>query len=703
MEFDVALRLAAFFVGAFLHGILVFGVLGRGESRPSERVLRLFFVALFLWHAGSLLGLSLRNAAGPGASLVRRLAHAGAFSGLAFMPVFLIHSVVSEGRDRLGRRLGRWDRLLLGAVYAPLVGLGWPLYQILRPPERAPLVAVKQLIVPWNLWFVLVLIAAAWLATWIGRQDPDDTRRVHVRLSATFVPIAAGLFYAYVLDGRNGPYGYHVETAVMASSILPTLTFVYYVYRYRVLGYVVRDRAVSLLASGSLVAFYLFFVRQAARRGESMLGIPAMFLDGAVLVVMVLLFEPYGATLRSLVRRYVGGGRERLRRRAALCASRLAGARSVDDITDALKSSLQTPDGVARVQLLLAEDVPTGSPDVWRLDHKAPLLSAELASGVRLVRRDLAASAALVTELDALAAHAALALRSQDTLHGALLVRAHDELTLDELEVLDVVAQGAALALQAAALLTEKVAAERKAAHSDKMASLGWLAASVAHEVKNPLSSIKAIAQVMADEAGPGHRFGEDARTIVAQTDRLRDVVERLLATARPDPAGARAPGPTALGAALDRMTVALEPQARARGVRFEVELQAGAARIAAGEDALWEVLYNLAANGIDAMPDGGTLRFQQLERDDGLVLLRVSDDGPGIADEVADRIFEPFFTTRPSGHGLGLAIVRRRLRAIGGDVELNRAAAPGAGAVFDVDLPVAPDDGNPRRSASGQ
>jgi len=685
MSLQVALRLAAFFVGAFLHGGLVLDLRRGRAARSSDRTLRAFFAALCLWFTGSFVALALDGALGEGASLARRLANASAFVGLIPVPGLLLQLVLSTVRERRGvGPAATWERFLVAVASLPVLGLPYAVWLVMRTPEVAPLEAIATLVAPWAIWFAAVLLVAAVLA--FGAAPPDaESRRFSRRLTAALVVAAAGLVYAYVLGGRARRFGFTVETLVMASSIMPTLIFVYHVVRYRVLEFRLSDRVVRVSAAAAVVGLHLFVVRELLARARVPSAVLGVVLEAAILIVLILIAIPLAARLGAIARRHLAGGDERLRRRATQAAARIARSGSVDDLARALHDGLVGPDGLAGLALLVAADVPTGAPEVRRLADEAPALAAELESTGVSLWRETPAPADVRDELDRLGAHLALPLRSGGRLHGALLVTAHDrgQLGVEELDALGAVAQAGALALEASVLAEEKVTAERKAAQAERMASIGWMVAAVAHEVKNPLSSIKAISQVLLRESGPDHPWREDLEVITREADRLARAVERLLRTERPESGEFQLVGLTAL---LDRMRLALDPLASAAGVQIDVHLLASGSRIWGRGDALWEVLYNLATNAIEAMSDGGTLLVEELEpRRRGTVRLRVSDDGPGISPAARGRIFEPFFSTRAAGHGLGLAIVRRRLSELGGDIRLVESER---GAMFELTLP---------------
>jgi signal transduction histidine kinase len=217
---------------------------------------------------------------------------------------------------------------------------------------------------------------------------------------------------------------------------------------------------------------------------------------------------------------------------------------------------------------------------------------------------------------------------------------------------------------------------------SEKLATMGRLAAGVAHEVGNPLGAIAgyvelARARVRDGKAGdPEDYLGR----IAAEVQRIDRTVRELLDFARP---GGPILAAIDLAAAVDASLRLARVQGRFRDVEVELDLPAGLPRVMADEHGLAQVLLNLLLNAGDAMGGRGSLRLRARAAGGDRVLLHVADGGPGIAPEDLPRIFDPFFTTKEPGKGtgLGLAICHRIMESFGG--EIAAANAPGAGAVF--------------------
>jgi two-component system sensor histidine kinase PilS (NtrC family) len=231
--------------------------------------------------------------------------------------------------------------------------------------------------------------------------------------------------------------------------------------------------------------------------------------------------------------------------------------------------------------------------------------------------------------------------------------------------------------------LTELRAMEQAMERSKRLAELGTVAAGLAHELRNPLASISGCVELLrAAEGLPA----EDQRIlgiVLRETGRLDHLLTRFLEFTRPPPLQ-RVPTDLAVLAAETLDVFAADPAAA--GLRLERTL--ATARTSCDPEQLRQVLWNLLANAAQAIRGagkGGVVRVSCEAREGG-VTLAVADDGPGIPSAELSRIFTPFFTTKPSGTGLGLAVVQRIVDAHGGAIAVD--AAPGGGARFTVRLP---------------
>ncbi len=226
---------------------------------------------------------------------------------------------------------------------------------------------------------------------------------------------------------------------------------------------------------------------------------------------------------------------------------------------------------------------------------------------------------------------------------------------------------------------------EEELGHARRMAMMGEMAATVAHEVRNPLATIHGTVQLLERRLGGRLEPDDPARRsfdrIQGEIRRVDEIVEDLLRFARPGPpqtARRRIDG------LIRDLLESLEGQADL--ARHEVSVEVEEGLCATLDDRLiGQVLANLVLNAAQAMPERGAIRVAASCRGDRVVI-EVSDSGPGIEPEVLSRVFDPFFTTKRRGTGLGLAIARRNVESHGGEIRVE--SRPGGGTSFRVELP---------------
>jgi two-component system NtrC family sensor kinase len=236
--------------------------------------------------------------------------------------------------------------------------------------------------------------------------------------------------------------------------------------------------------------------------------------------------------------------------------------------------------------------------------------------------------------------------------------------------------------------------AHQEMALVEKMASLGKLAAVVAHEINNPLAGIRTYARLLRKRAAvPGPAHDAESERILEMVDgeagRCGDIVRNLLLFSRSSPARFAEADVAPL---LERCRLLLRHQAELQGVALDLEVEAGLPSITCDAAQVEQMALALAMNALEATPSGGRVVLRaRPEGSEGGLVVSVSDTGAGIAPEDQARIYEPFFTTKEAGKGvgLGLAVVYGIVSRHGGRIDL--VSRPGEGTVFTVHLPRRP------------
>ncbi len=220
---------------------------------------------------------------------------------------------------------------------------------------------------------------------------------------------------------------------------------------------------------------------------------------------------------------------------------------------------------------------------------------------------------------------------------------------------------------------------------SEKLASLGKLAAGVAHEINNPLTGILTNSSLLLEdlEAADPHR--EDVEVMVKETIRCREIVKRLLDFAKQTKPQKRL---ASMNGLIENIVLLVRNQTSFRNITIEKQLNPALPDLLVDPDQIQQVFINIILNAAEAMTKGGCLKIESgLTPDGGSIVVTFADTGPGIPEEMREKIFDPFFTTKEHGTGLGLSISYGIIEQHGGEIRVE--SVPGKGSTFIIQLPV--------------
>ncbi len=254
----------------------------------------------------------------------------------------------------------------------------------------------------------------------------------------------------------------------------------------------------------------------------------------------------------------------------------------------------------------------------------------------------------------------------------------------EERSLIHEVARQVALILSRRQAETEKARLQEQLRHADRLVTIGQLAAGAAHELNEPLGGILGFAQLAGKHERLPPEVRRDLEKIVRSALHARDVVRKLMLFARQTP-------PRKMRVDLNRLVAEgimfVEPRFAAEGIVLRRKLATDLPEIVADPGQMHQVIVNLVVNGLQSMPDGGTLTIETRAGQDHVVLA-VEDAGTGMTADVLERVFMPFFTTKDVGQGtgLGLSMVHGIVTSHGGSIRVD--SKPGRGSRFEVRLP---------------
>jgi signal transduction histidine kinase len=644
----------------------------------------------WLWHTGCFFYLLAAPIDGPATAAVGWTTRMVMAAGLLIMPSAMWHGAL-QIQSRAGTRsdVGRGG---LALIYCPLAGLlpiGW---QFAGKPTDEFFEVLGAAGPAYVVWLGIVNTATAVKFLRLRRRTPLPAVRPFLAVTALILLLMTGLISVLLLGFELRPQASPLWFLGLAlAPVLLAGPFLYFVVRHNLMR-LVLERSVlygSIVVCGWLV--HSVVVERLIANAGAELRMQRRILEGVAVVSVVLLIPALRMRALEALNYLMGSQAARFRDRTwplALEMSRHAG-RSPTATLEWFVHSVREALSVEYVAGWLFDSqgkiiARAGSTDRLADFRASALRSAlETEKAILYSRHDSPPPMVLACLQKAKASLAVLFGREE--ISGLLLFGRQPwnrELGAEETSSLLLLVEQLGAAMNSGRLQAERLIAERRALQAEKLSTLGLVAGSIAHEVKNPLSSIKTIASVLAEELDPEHQRREDFTVLLGEVDRLAAVTHQLLEFARPtNGVGAQVRVEEVLASTVR----VLKHLARERKISLETNVAAAMPAVCAEETAVREILFNLLTNSIDAL--GPTGRIEVECRLDGrFVCVTVQDDGPGIAPEVQDRLFEPFVTTKQAGTGLGLYMVGKRVRECSGEIRCE--SAPGKGAVFIVKLP---------------
>jgi two-component system NtrC family sensor kinase len=229
---------------------------------------------------------------------------------------------------------------------------------------------------------------------------------------------------------------------------------------------------------------------------------------------------------------------------------------------------------------------------------------------------------------------------------------------------------------------------EQQLIHGEKLASVGRLAAGVAHEIGNPIAAILGLLELLREGDLTAAQSGEFLGRAQRETERIHVIIRDLLDFARLAPSEGQALETSDLRQVIDDAVNLVRPQKDSKDIAIAVQIDPRTADVLGPRHRLTQIVLNLLLNAVDALEGKGRIDVcAQPSADGSGVCLSVMDSGPGIADEMQDKLFDPFTTTKPAGKGtgLGLAVTQAIVQGLGGSIAVHNREH--GGACFEVQL----------------
>ena len=650
----VAAKLIIYSFGALVHLFLMVLILGQRRLRALEWLLFALVSAIFMWNSGNLLALNIALAYGTTQKSLFAVAALISFAGVVAAPPLLVHSHAQY----LARfRPLRWPfRLLVAGFYLPLILVPWMVGDLLRRLPGDLITSLRPYLPLLAGWMIAALVVGAGFNLALRARpaaSPHDAR-FHGWLALVELLLAGGGVWAYwVSPGPTGGLGDPFPTALALVAVVPGLLVGYSTLKYNLFDLRMQRNLVYSIVAIFALLIYIDFIRRISTFLDDHHLLPAAVTETLMIFCLVVFLEPVKKAINRALQAAVQSEFEQVQKMATEIQDFAKKSGDLNELARFVEEKVPPALGLQRAVLSLGRARREGSP-----------FSASASSEARWTQ--------------VLPIH-----RGTQVIGQLEVFTASPGLSGEQVAALQLLADQLAAAIEVCQLIADKVRLERELGEKAKMAFLGEMAARIAHNVKNPLSAMKTIVQLLEEDVSLPERARHDCRLVATEIDRLNANISQVLRYAKPARDTDR---PADLVAVVNGVLTLARPDAERRKVSLELE---GGVEcpIAGGAEAVGDIVSNLVVNALEASPPGGQVRLRVVgaQCSIGKVGLSVEDDGPGIPAELQEKIFEPFFTTRPGGTGLGLAIVARRVEEIGGSVHCFSPIEGGKGTRFSV------------------
>jgi signal transduction histidine kinase len=665
------LQVIGYSIGALLPLWMLFQLIThRSKLSDIERLLALLALTMGGWHTSNLV-ITLHGLfdLGPDTwTTLLRVADTVAVVSITFAYSFLLHVHLHLWANAHGRSLNRSEHLRVYLSYIPTIFLLIAI-PTLWTGDYAPMFAkLSFFVIPFAFWIAYVLGLIALTELLIARKSKNRSeRRIMRTLAASFIGIGVVIFAALAAGvGAGTVAGLYLKTIANLGSLLPSVLLAYYIYRYRYLEIIIEESLVVVTFATVVLTVYVFGIRTIGDWMTQRYGVRPGLVEALLILALALLAAPLRGFLAQRFHKLFEREAALYKEIVARIGSYAGQYKDLPDLLHFVEERTTEALGLRQLKILVEDS------ESW----VQQVLEKSKASGWLPVEDE-----PLLSDQNFKIAYP---LRREDKVEGLLAVDAASaSLTPDVHTILGLLADQVAIAIDDSRLLEENLRLERELAERERLAALGRMAATVAHEIKNPLSAIKSIAQVMREDEGLRNEYERDLGLIVGETDRLSQSVTQLLSFARKEsPAGQ----PLSVDELVRSVVDLFRANAREQGIILDLQVKVEAELAGKSVSALRDALSNLLLNALQATPHGGKVELIAAASD-GELVISVQDSGSGVPADLRERIWEPFFTTRQRGTGLGLAIVRKRVQEVGGTAVL--VSGNGGGALFRLMVPI--------------
>jgi signal transduction histidine kinase len=633
------------------------------------------------------------------------------FAGLAYAPVFFLHfSLVFPVKQKIPF-FRRNNLIILYLIPAVILALFFSLFAIdiqrLEQMKNVFYYAMRfQEPLIFQIFIIIIGCVASIYVYWGIRNLVSGlriTRFPKQKLQIKYLIfgiVSVGVVGAGInLSNHFLKLGWPVFFLASLYAILVSVFFAIALIRYRLLDIHILIRGGILYSSlsGFVLVVYVLLIKNIGEMISTAYTPKSLFVESMLILVLVYMLRPFQKKAEDWIDHFFYAERHHYRRKFVEFSRALTELIDLKDVLGTTGRFISETLHVKNIAILLFDEEEEGYVTRYEGNVKGELKILPNSGLIRYLRKskrgaeieNLRIEKGLEGEVEhmlGLGFSAVVPIMLEEKLVGLIILgrKANQkDYTNEEIEIMGAFSNQASLAISRALIYRDMSLKDRQIMQSEKMASLGELAAGIAHEIRNPLAIISGSAETMK-KRGDKRTSEEMIDYIMEESDRINTMITNFLDFAKP-----KEPELVSCDIAevIKRTIQLIFPQARTQNVEVVEEFPRKPLYLEVDPELIQHAFMNIELNALEAMGQGGVIRINVFPNQGGRVLIKFSDTGKGVPPKISRKIFDPFFTTKEGGTGLGLSIAHNIVESHGGT--LTNTSNRGEGTTFTISLPI--------------
>mgnify|MGYP002640689853 CR=1 FL=1 len=676
-------------MGTILYAMLGYVMLRRPLKQRQEKIVFLTALGFLLYFGGNFMALFPRTLVFDAGFNVNRLGWIITLAGISITPALLIHAYGTYycvTRDPEKTIVSR-SAFEVGFTLLHSIGFLFLIGFFLYANKENSLRSINLESRPMHIFFELYALWLAFAFFIVAVVSIKMSGLRHWERFRHYFYLNGILLILVSLITIISFWGLHIVSAApqvirlvfLLLALIHGMMLAYYRLQYEFINIFVRPSLVYLSLAGLIVLVYQFGIKNLTELLSHYPVLNVEVIELFLLLILIFLFQPARVHIQARINALFFQENRKYQDAMQTMSRQLKTQTNLDDLFSTISDQLVEVLGVNRVSIIRSK-----TPEAAAFVATTQFLSA---SSEPLLTYNMT-SAEVAEEFASASYELIVAIREEkDVVLGLLAITSkqlYKTFSSQDIHLINTVANQLAIYIKNANLIEEQVNMDRMMLNQDNLSSLGQISANITHDIKNPLSAINTLVQVMQEEMPTGESLRSSLVTIEKELEYLNLILSEIVKYSEPESGHEQV---VSVDDVLRGVQVLLHTEARLHGVKIILHSKPGF-YVSGTPQGVKKIFFNLIFNAIQACEKEGGIVDIRTSEEDGFVIAKISDSGPGLSQSAPEDIFEPYVTTKSDGVGLGLTIVRDTLKIMHGSIEaMNK---PEGGAQFTVRMPKA-------------